>query len=68
MVLSDFRKLLEDTTGLTWRDYNRAAAYCADNKVNFEEGLEWVETSLGMEKNYSNFTAKSKYFPGHGPN
>jgi len=64
MVLTDFRKYLSDTSGLSWSDYNRAAAYCADNGVNLQEGLTWVEKSIQMERNYKNMSTKSKILVG----
>ncbi len=59
MVLADFRRYLLDTTGLTGSDYNRAAAYCATNSINLEEGLNWIEQSLSKEENYSNMSTKA---------
>lgn len=59
-VMSDLREYLSDTTGLTWSDYNRAAAYSADNEVNLEEGLRWAEISVAKEENYRNLSTKAK--------
>ena len=60
MVLADFRNYLSDTTGLTWSDFNTAAAYSADNNVNLEEGLQWIEKSIAYETNYKNLSTKSR--------
>ncbi len=59
IVLADFRNYLADTTGLTWGDYNRAAKYCADNSVNMDEGLAWVEKAITMKENYRTLITKS---------
>lgn len=66
MVLGDFREFIADTTGLTWGDYNRAASYCADNNVNNEEGMEWVEQSIALVENYKNLSTKSKLLDNMG--
>ncbi len=68
MVLTNFRQYLTDTTGLNWRDFNRAAGYCADNKVNFDEGMVWIEQSLSREENYTNLSTKSAILKAMGRN
>jgi hypothetical protein len=65
-VLTDFRDYLADLSGLKWRDYNKAAAYCADNQVNLEEGLGWITKSLELEKNFTNLMTKSKILAASG--
>ncbi len=59
LVLADFRRALADTTGISWSDYYLAAKYCADNQVNLEEAMQWIEKSIGMDKNYKNVSVQS---------
>lgn len=59
IVLGYFRDYLSDRTGLKWKDYNQAANYCADNNINFEEGMAWVEQSISIEENYTNLSTKA---------
>jgi tetratricopeptide (TPR) repeat protein len=59
IMLGNFRDHLSDTTGLIWKDYNQAANYCANNNINFEEGMRWVEQSISIEENYTNLSTKS---------
>jgi len=66
MMLSQFHKAVADTAGIAWVDYNRAAAYCADNNVNLDEGMKWVEASIALETNYRNLSTKSKLLAGLG--
>ncbi len=41
-----------------WQAWNQAAAYCAANKTNLEEGLMWADSSLSsFSAEASNFTA-----------
>lgn len=66
MVLGQFRDALADTTGISWVDYNRAASYCANNSVNLEQGMDWVDASIALETNYRNLSTKSKLLAGLG--
>jgi len=66
IVLANFRNYLTDTTGLTWGDYNRAAKYCADNAVNLEEGLLWVEKAIAMKENYRTLITKASILEALG--
>jgi len=66
MVISDLKTYLSDTTGLTWRDFNRGAAYTAANKVNLSDGIDWIEKSLAMETNYTNLSTKADLFAAQG--
>ncbi len=68
MVLGQFRDALADTTGISWVDYNRAASYCANNRVNHEQGMDWVDASIELEMNYRNLSTKSKLLAGLGQN
>tara|TARA_R110001599_G_scaffold229588_1_gene428807 strand:- start:10437 stop:11594 length:1158 start_codon:yes stop_codon:yes gene_type:complete len=66
MVMTDLSAYLSDTTGLTWRDYNRAAAYAATNSVNLSDGMSWIEKSLAMETNYTNLSTKADLLSAQG--
>jgi tetratricopeptide (TPR) repeat protein len=66
MVMRDLKAYLSDTTGLTWRDYNRAAIYAAANRVNLSDGMNWIEKSLAMETNYTNMSTKADLFSAQG--
>ena len=68
MVIADFQTYLSDTTGLKWRDYNKAASYCASNKVNMDEGMKWVERAITLEENYATLSTKSDLLNAMGKN
>lgn len=59
MVLADFRNALADTAGVSWNDYYLAARYCADHQVNLDEAMQWIEKSIGIDKNYKNVSTLS---------
>lgn len=52
VVLANIRKELRNSVGFTWRGYNSAASYCADENINLEEGLAWAKRSVSSEENF----------------
>jgi hypothetical protein len=46
--IESFRKELRGDKALpgSWQEWNQAAAYCAANNTNLEEGLLWADSSL----------------------
>jgi tetratricopeptide (TPR) repeat protein len=60
MIVEDYRNYLSDTTGLTWKDYNTAAKYCGDNKVNLDEGLSWIDHAITMKESYATLMTKAQ--------
>jgi hypothetical protein len=44
--LASFRKELRSNKGFTWENWNQAALYCAQNKVNLEEALTWANQAI----------------------
>jgi len=58
--IESFRAELRSGKALpgNWQAWNQAAAYCAANKTNLEEGLKWADSSLSpIFGGGSNFTA-----------
>ena len=59
LVLAKIRNDLRHLPGFSWQGWNSAANYCARNKINYEEAMEWIERALSMEKNFANLRVKS---------
>jgi len=61
--LASFRKELRSEKGFTWEGWDQAAAYCAQNKTNLEEGLLWADsaTSVGFggDKSFQAWSTKA---------
>ncbi|HZZ75245.1 MAG TPA: hypothetical protein VFE04_04925, partial [Puia sp.] len=58
--LESFRRELRGDKALpgSWQAWNQAAAYCAANNINLEEGLMWADSSLSpIFGGAGNFTA-----------
>jgi Protein of unknown function (DUF2911) len=43
--LSSFRKELRGEKGFVWENWDQAALYCAEHKVNLPEALLWTDTA-----------------------
>jgi hypothetical protein len=46
--LAIFRKELRSEKGFTWQGWDQAAFFCAQNKVNLQEGLMWADTATSV--------------------
>jgi len=44
--LASFRRELRSNKGFTWENWNQAAQYCAQNKVNLDEALIWANQAV----------------------
>jgi tetratricopeptide (TPR) repeat protein len=49
--LSSFRKELRSEKGFIWENWNQAALYCAEHKVNLSEALLWTDTATSENNN-----------------
>ncbi|HNI10726.1 MAG TPA: DUF2911 domain-containing protein [bacterium] len=63
-------KIETDTPNLTftkaraamnWSGLMQAAAYCLDNNTNLDEGMRWIDLSIGMNENYYNLRTKAQF-------
>lgn len=60
LALQKLRNQLRDLPQYTWMSWDDAASYCADNKVDLEEGLRWADRSIQNEERFENFHTKSR--------
>jgi predicted Zn-dependent protease len=54
VALASIRKELRSTPGFSWKGYNSAANYCAEENINLTEALEWAKESVSDEEHFSN--------------
>lgn len=59
VVLKNIRAELESLPRFGWQGWNQAANYCMQNKVNLQEGMQWVDRSIDMNRNFTNLNTKS---------
>ena len=60
VVLRHIREQLKNVQGFNWHGWEEAAHYCIMNKVDYDEALKWINTSIQMDENYTNVAAKAQ--------
>lgn len=60
IVLASFREELRSIPGFGWQGLNQAAQYCAQNNLNQEEAIQWVDRSIANNKNFNNLSTKGQ--------
>jgi len=46
LYVAKMRQELQSWPGFNYQDWQTAAQFCADNKINLEEGLEWADKAI----------------------
>lgn len=59
IVVQGLRDGLRGLPGFSWRGWQQAAAWCLQNDTNLDEAMEWIDRSLGMDRNFANLRVKS---------
>lgn len=60
IVVTRFRTLaFRGSDGFSWQSYNQAAAYCLRRGINLDEALQWVNTSIAFNENFTNVSTKA---------
>lgn len=60
IALDNIRKQLRSDAYWEWFSWCQAADYCAEYKINTEEALGWIERSIELDENFSNWDVKAK--------
>lgn len=68
IVLQNIRNELRGLPGFTWQGWMQAANYCLQNNVNLDEGIQWADHSIGMNKNVNNMGVKAQLLLKKGDN
>lgn len=59
-VVESMRAELKGVAGFGWQGPLSAARYCAQNNINHEEALQWIEQALAQQKNYGGLSIKAQ--------
>ncbi|MGD9487543.1 MAG: DUF2911 domain-containing protein [Calditrichaceae bacterium] len=59
-VVNNMRKELRSLPRFSWRGWYDAANYCYKNNVFPEQAEEWIDHSISMTPNFTNFNLKSE--------
>ena len=59
IMLEDMKQQLSGIPGFFWQGWNQAANYCYVNGIELNQGLEWADHSVGINKNVTNTYTKA---------
>ncbi|MCC6132113.1 MAG: hypothetical protein IT186_19500, partial [Acidobacteria bacterium] len=53
-LLASLKEQLRGLPRFSWQGWNQAAGWCLKNDTALDQGLEWADRSLEMNKNFTN--------------
>jgi tetratricopeptide (TPR) repeat protein len=59
LVMANAAEELKGQTGFTWQGYASAANYALQNKVNLDQGLNWIDQAITQNANFTTLSIKS---------
>lgn len=59
LAVEHIQAQLRHIPGFSWQGFNSAANYCLRTGTDLEQGLEWIDQSIGMNRNANNLFIKS---------
>lgn len=65
-VLANLGEELRGISQFFWQPWTQAANYVLANQLDAEQGLAWVESSIGVEENVTNLSLKSRLLRAAG--
>jgi len=59
IVMANAIEELKGPVGFNWRGFMSAANYSLQNKVNLEQGLQWINTAVAQNNSFGTLSVKS---------
>lgn len=59
IVMDNATEQLKNTVGFTWQGFASAANYALQNKVNYEQGLQWANQAVAMNNSFNTISIKA---------
>lgn len=63
LYVQNMRNELQNSPGFNWQSWSNAANFCANNKMNLEEALQWADNGISApfigQKNFNSMSAKA---------
>lgn len=66
VVVKNLREEMRDLSGYYWQGPYLAARYCYYNNYNLKEAMQWINRSIGIDKNFQNLLIKSQLMSKQG--
>ena len=60
ITIASIKNELDGGFGFFWWGYNNAANYCIRAETHYDLGLEWVDQSINMDRNFRNLATKGQ--------
>ena len=58
-VLDNYKAQLRGLPRFGWQGWNQAANFAAQNNVDLDDAMAWVDRSIGMNRNFTNLRTKA---------
>ena len=59
ITLASLKSQLRGLARFSWQGWNQAARWCLTNDYDLDQGLGWVNRSIGMQTTYANLNTKA---------
>jgi tetratricopeptide (TPR) repeat protein len=66
LVVANAKQQLTNMQGFTWMGFSSAANYCAQNKVELDQGLKWADNAVAMNSNFQSNAARCNVLKAMG--
>ena len=66
IVMKNAEEELKGAKGFTWQAYTSAANYALQNKINYDQALNWIERAVTMNSNFNTLSVKSNLLTATG--
>jgi tetratricopeptide (TPR) repeat protein len=66
IVMKNAEEELKGAKGFTWQAYTSAANYALQNKINYEQALNWIDRAVAMNSNFNTLSVKSNLLTATG--
>ena len=66
IVLANAAEELKGTVGFTWQGYASAANYALQNKVNYDQGIQWIDQAIAQNNSFNTLSIKSNLLKAEG--
>ena len=59
IVMANAEQELTNTIGFSWQGYASAANYALQNKVNYDQGLKWIDLAIAQNNSFATLSTKA---------
>lgn len=60
IVVENMQRELTALQGFFWQSFQQAANYCLQNNTHHEQAMQWIDHSIGLNRNINNLGTKAR--------